>query len=92
MSTFYLGSETWDPGSIADNAEEMEEVTCTGASLGDFAEATFSLDLTDLMLTACVSAADVVTVELSNTTGSGVDIGSGTLRVKVTSLSGMHGS
>jgi len=77
------GSATWDPGSIANGAEEVKEVTVTDAGLGDFAIASFSLDVSDLQLTADVTAADTVTCVLSNSTGGAVNLGSGTLRVKV---------
>jgi len=77
------GSATWDPGSIADGDEEAKEVTVTGAQLGDFAVASFSLDVTDLVLDAQVTVADTVTCILSNNTGGAIDLGSGTLRVLV---------
>ena len=38
------GSATWDASSIADGDEEAKEVTVTGASLGDFAQAALSID------------------------------------------------
>ena len=76
-------SKTWNPGSIADGNEEVTEVTVPGASLGDFAFASFSLDVSDLALTAAVTAANTVTVQLGNWTGGNVDLGSGTVRVKV---------
>lgn len=77
------GSDTWDPGSIADGDEEAKEVTVTGAALGDFAVASFSLDVADLALSASVTAADTVTVVLSNNTGGAIDLASGTIRVRV---------
>jgi hypothetical protein len=72
----------WDPASIADGASATQAVTVTGASLGDYAEASFSLDLQGLTLTAYVNAADSVTAVLNNATGGAVDLGSGTLRVR----------
>ena len=80
----YSGSATWNPGSIADGNEEVTEVTVIGASLGDFAFASFSLDVTDLTLSAQVTAVNTVTVQLGNWTGGNLDLGSGTVRVKVT--------
>jgi hypothetical protein len=78
------GSKTYDPGSLADGVGETTTVTVTGAALGDYAEASFSLDLAGLQLTAYVSAADTVTVRFQNETGAGpVDLGSGTLRARV---------
>jgi hypothetical protein len=78
-----IGSATWNPGSIGDGNEEAKEVTVTGASLGDFAIASFSLDVADLVLDAQVTAADTVTCVLANNTGDAVDLASGTVYVKV---------
>lgn len=74
---------TWNPGSCLDGDEVAVDVTVPGAKLGDFAFASFSLDLTDMSLTADVTAANTVTAVLANNTGGTVDLGSGTLRVKV---------
>lgn len=79
----YTASATWNPGNIADGNEEAVEVTVPGAKLGDFALASFSLDVADLDLGANVTAEDTVTVVLGNDTGGAVDLGSGTVRVKV---------
>jgi len=79
----YTASKTWDPGSIADGNEEVTEVTVPEAKLGDFALASFSNDLTDLTLAAAVTATDTVTVQLGNWTGGALNLGSGTVRVKV---------
>lgn len=79
-----FGSDTWDPGSIAAGAEEVKEITVTGAALGDFVNVSFSLDVEDLTLTAQVTAADTVTVQLSNNTGGAIDLAEGTVYVKVT--------
>ena len=76
-------SATWNPASILDGDEAAVNVTVPGAQLGDFAFASFSLDVADLALTADVTAADTVTCVLHNSTGGAVDLGSGTLRVKV---------
>ena len=77
------GSVTWNPGSIGDGNEEAQEVTVTGAVLGDYAVASFSLDVSDLILDAQVTAADTVTCILANNTGGAVDLASGTLYVRV---------
>lgn len=79
---------TWNPGSIASKdtvgaSFAAQTVTVTGAALGDLVLASFSLDVTDLVLTADVTAADTVTVVLSNPTASAVDLASGTLTVLV---------
>jgi len=83
LNAYLQGSETKDWGSIDDGNEETEDVTVTGAALGDYAVATMSIDVTDLTITASVTASNVATVVLGNFTGSAVDLGSGTLTVKV---------
>ena len=83
LNAYLQGSETKDWGSVSDGDEAAEEVTVTGAALGDFAVATMSIDVTDLVITASVTAANTVTVILSNETGGAIDLGSGTLTVKV---------
>lgn len=77
------GSAAWDPGNIADGDEEAKEVTVTGSVLGDFAVASFSLDVTDITLDAQVTVANTVTCILANNTGGAIDLGSGTVYVKV---------
>jgi hypothetical protein len=80
---YYEGLATWDPGSIADGDMEAKDVTVTGATLGDFAIASFSLDIKDLVLDAQVTVANVATCVLSNNTGSAVDLASGIVKVRV---------
>lgn len=79
----FTAEATWNPGNILDGNEEAVDVTVTGARLGDFAFASFSVDVADLVLDANVTAADTVTCVLANNTGAGVDLASGTVRVKV---------
>ena len=83
VTKFAIASETKDWGSVSDGDEAAEEVTVTGAQLGDFALASMSIDTTDITLTATVTAADTVTVILANNTGGAIDSGSGTLYVMV---------
>jgi hypothetical protein len=87
LSTFAVTqlevTTTWNPSSIANGAEEAKEITVTGAALGDYAIASFSLDVSDLQLDANVTAANTVTAVLSNNTGAAVDLASGTLSVLV---------
>lgn len=77
------GSATWDAGSIAVGGMEAKDVTVTGVVLGDFAIASFSVDLTDLILDAQVTAPNVVTCVLSNNTAGAVDLTSGIVYVRV---------
>lgn len=78
-----VGSDTWDPASIANGAKASTAVTVTGAKITDYATASFSLDLTGLVLDAEVTAANTVTCVLANNTGGAVDLGSGTIYVRV---------
>lgn len=76
-------SKTYNPGSILDGDEEVNSITVTGAALGDFAEASFSRDVNDLDLSARVTDANTVELQLSNSTGGTVDLYSGTVYVRV---------
>jgi hypothetical protein len=79
-----FGSETKDWGSLATDAMLAENVTVTGAALGDFALASMSVDIADLGLDAHVTAANTVTVTLTNVGAANpTDLGSGTLSVMV---------
>lgn len=73
------GSATYDPANLADGAGVTTTVTVTGAALGDIAEASFSLDLQGILLTAWVSAANTVSVRFQNETGGAIDLASGTI-------------
>lgn len=74
------GSATYDPANLVDGAGVTTTVTVTGAALGDVAQASFSLDLQGITLTAWVSAANTVSVRFQNETGGAIDLASGTLR------------
>ena len=72
-----------DFGSIGDGGERAANVTVTGAAMGDYAIASFSLDVSDMQLDAQVTAADTVTCTMYNNTGGAIDLASGTLYVRV---------
>ncbi len=82
-STILDGSATYNPTNIVTGNQLLTTVTVTGAVAGDFALASFSLDLLGLKLSASVDAADTVTVIFSNTSGGDVNLASGTLRARV---------
>lgn len=82
-STILNGSATYDPPSLIAGAGATTTVTVTGAVLGNFALASFSLDLQGLTVTAYVSAADTVSVRFQNQTAGTLDLASGTLRARV---------
>ena len=84
INSYLEASETKDWGNLGDGNELTEDVTVTGAAMtGDFAVATMSVDVVDLTITASVTAANTVTVVLGNFTGGDINLGSGTLYVKV---------
>jgi len=74
---------TWDAASTIDGNEDAVDVTVVGAKLGDFALASLGIDITDMILSASVTAANTVTCVLANNTGGTIDLASATLRVKV---------
>lgn len=77
------GSATFDPPSIAGAGQTSTTVTVTGAVLGQYAVASFSLDLQLIQLSAYVSAANTVTCLFKNGTAGAIDLASGTLAVRV---------
>jgi hypothetical protein len=77
------GSATFNPKNLVDGDGETTTVTVTGAVLGDFAEASFSIDLQGVELHPWVSATDTVSVRFQNETGGVVDLASGTLYARV---------
>jgi len=77
------GSKTHDFGLLADGAGETTTVTVNGATLGDLAAASLSVDLQGMTMTAYVSAANTVSVRLQNETGGPIDLASATLRARV---------
>ena len=83
VARYLDGSVAYDPPNLVDGARAATTVTVTGAALGDFPVASFSLDLQGIEITAHVSAADTVRVVLVNNTGGTLDIANGTLRARV---------
>jgi hypothetical protein len=77
-------SVVWDPSNLANGASETTTVTVAGAALGNYVQVSFSLDLQGLTLTGYVSAANTVTVVLSNATGGAINLASGMVKVRVT--------
>ena len=83
LSNVLNASVTYDPPSLADGAGTTTTVTVTGAALGDFALASFSLDLQGITVSAYVSSSNTVSVRFQNESGGTLDLASGTLRVRV---------
>lgn len=83
MPLWLEAEATWNPAEIADAGFEAKDISLSGAALGDFVIASFSLDLEDMILSASVTAANTVTAVLVNNTGGAVDLASGTVRVRI---------
>ncbi|MCC7427217.1 MAG: hypothetical protein IT557_09945 [Alphaproteobacteria bacterium] len=74
---------TYNPPAIGSGGSVITTVTVTGAALGDYADASFSLDVGFVILSAHVTAANTVSVTFTNLGGTTADLASGTLRVRV---------
>lgn len=88
VDTILKDSATWDPSSIDDPGSaaaivEANDFTVAGAALGDRAYAYPSIDVTDLVVSATVTAEDTVTVTITNPTQAAVDLASMTMYVVV---------
>lgn len=71
---------TVDLGSVAANTSEEETATVTGVKTGDVVVCIdSSLDAGQVVAQARVSAANTVTLQVINTTGSGIDAASKTM-------------
>lgn len=81
--TVLYGSATWDPGSIAVGGSETFAFTVTGAAVGDFVTASFSQNLSGLVISGYVSSSNTVRVTLANNTGGAINLSSGTVRVRI---------
>lgn len=79
------GSEVKDFASVADGAFASEDVTVTGAALGDaVVDVSSSVAIpAGATLTGQVTATDTVTTVLQNESGGAVDLASTTIRVVV---------
>lgn len=78
-----LGSGTIDVASLLDGAGATSTVSVPGALLGDYAFASFGLDLQGITVTAYVSVANVVSVRVQNESGGTIDLASTTVRAFV---------
>lgn len=77
-------STTWDPPSVGALSSQTQIFSVTGALLGDFVQASFSLDQGSLILEEYVNAADQVTIVLFNPTPSTINLAAGTLKIRLT--------
>ncbi len=76
-------STTWDVPSCANAAQVSTTVAVPGADIGDKVFPSASIALSGLNLRGEVTAQDIVTLYLSNLTGSAVDLASATYYVAV---------
>ena len=83
VTKYAVGSTAANLDEIADGDEQVVEVTVTGAQLGDFAIASHSLDILDLIQSASVTDANTVSVVTANNTGGAINMGTGTIYVMV---------
>lgn len=84
FSEWLTGSVACDPALLSDGAGQTVTVSVPGAGTGDFVQASFSLDLQGITLTAWVSSANTVSVRFQNESGGALNLASGTLRARVT--------
>lgn len=82
----YTGTAAWNPSEIAASGFEAGDFACPGAASGMVASAGAGVDVTDLIVSATVTVADVVTVVLFNPTGSPINLTSSTWTVKAQKL------
>lgn len=73
----------YDWPSIASGGTAQATVTVSGVKLGDFAVASTNPTNAGLILTAQVTAADSITVTAQNISGGAIDLGAGTVRVRI---------
>lgn len=85
IKNIWTATRSWDPGSLADGATSPAvTLTISGATIGDPVMAGFSsITAPGWLLDAHVTAANTVSVTLTNKTGAAADLPNGTLRVTV---------
>lgn len=81
-----FGSASYDPASLTTGTGVTTTVTVTGAALGDFVQVSFTIALSDVVLSAWVSSADTVSVRFQNVSGGTRDLSAGTIYARVTKL------
>ncbi len=77
------GSATFDPANLLTLTQDIATLTVSGAALGNFVQASFSLDLQGITVSAYVSAPNAVKVVFFNGTSGTINLASGTVRVRV---------
>lgn len=78
------GAVAWDPGSLIVGASESKDVTVTSAAVGDPASAGLTgIAAVGWKIEAVVTAANTVTVTITNNTAGTVNLPNGTVRAVV---------
>lgn len=77
------GSAVSTGATLAAGAVATRTVTVSGAAMGDFALASFSVTTGSLLISASVTAANTVTVVITNPTAGNIDIAVGTVYARV---------
>jgi hypothetical protein len=84
FSNIWVAKGTIDFAEIADGDEAADTIAVPGVALGDVViGVSASVDVADLQVTADVTAANEVTVTVSNSTGAGVNLASAVFRVAI---------
>ncbi|MCU4373719.1 right-handed parallel beta-helix repeat-containing protein [Acinetobacter variabilis] len=83
IGKLYSASATYDPPSLATATQQSTTVTLTGAAIGDNIAVSFDKDLQGTRMWGEVTSTNTVTVYHRNDTGVTVDVGSGTLTVRL---------
>ena|SRR3989304_2016098 len=78
-----VGDATVDPATIAANVLVEVDVTVTGAALGDIVLAGPGVDTSNLTWSACVRAANTVTLSFNNASADHIDLASSTWTIVV---------
>ena len=78
-----LASSTWTAQVVKAISSESKDFTITGAVLGDKVVFGAGVDVADLEVSATVTAADIVTVVITNNTSEAIDLASSTWKVEI---------
>jgi hypothetical protein len=78
---FLSGSGASSGATLAAGSTTTRTITVTGAVLGDYATASFSVDMGALSISANITAANTATVVIANNTSGGITFSAGTVYV-----------
>ena len=83
-SDTFLVRASLNADSLDDGAGDTDTVAVPGVALGDMVlSASLAVDVAGLIVTAYVSAANVVSIRFQNETGGTVDLAAATLRLVI---------